>query len=153
MADLNKIAEDFGMSVCELAITMGYTRQGLYSAVKKHNSGSRMHEALCMLKTDSDRRYQIELRQVALAKECREAAIDELSTACGLISPVKRNAIDSVFRHIGKIKEIRPDGSIVLEGNNLTQKDIDSLSHIRINNITGQIFDDRSTHLEEKSHE
>lgn len=60
---------------------------------------------------------------------------------------MKRNSIDSVFGRIGMVSEIKADGTIVFGGGNLTLTDIDTLSHIRINNITGQIFDDRSTHL------
>lgn len=60
---------------------------------------------------------------------------------------MKRNSIDSVFDRIGVVSEIKADGTIVFRDGNLTPTDIDTLSHIRINNITGQIFNDRSTHL------
>ncbi|MFQ8731396.1 MAG: hypothetical protein ACLSAC_13725 [Enterocloster bolteae] len=66
---------------------------------------------------------------------------------------MKRNSIDSFFDRIGVVSEIKADGTIVFRGGNLTPTDIDTLSHIRINNITGQIFDDRSTYLEEESYE
>lgn len=53
------------------------------------------------------------------------------------------DGMDSIFRRIGVVSDIKANGTIVFEGSNLTQADFDTLSHIRINNITGQIFDDR----------
>ena len=63
---------------------------------------------------------------------------------------MKRNSIDSVFGRIGVVSEIKADRTIVFRGGNLTPTDIDTLSHIRINNITGQIFNDRSTNFSRK---
>lgn len=63
---------------------------------------------------------------------------------------MKRNSIDSVFDRIGVVSEIKADGTIVFRGGNLTPTDIDTLSQIRINKITGQIFNDRSTYLAEE---
>lgn len=144
VANLVEIARAFDVSVTCFASMLGYTKPGLYEAVKKHNSGGRMAEAIKRIKKDSDYLYDLDLKRTRENRERREAAIDELAEACGLLSPVKRNSMDSIFSRIGEVREIKANGTIVFGGGSLTQADIDTLSHIRINNITGQIFDDRS---------
>ena len=59
-------------------------------------------------------------------------------------------SIDSIFSRVGVVSEIKADGTIVFRDCNLTPTDMDTLSHIRINTITGQIFDDRNTYLREE---
>ncbi len=55
--------------------------------------------------------------------------------------------ISDVFAHIGKLKEIDLEGNIVFSDCVFTEKDIETIKHIRINNITGEIFDDRKTNI------
>lgn len=90
MANLVEIARAFDVSVTCFASMLGYTKPGLYEAVKKHNSGRRMAEAIKRIKKDSDYLYDLDLKHAQGNRKRREAAIDELAEACGLISPVKR---------------------------------------------------------------
>jgi len=55
--------------------------------------------------------------------------------------------ISDVFKHLGKFKEITPEGDIVFSNNNFTEKDIETIKHIRMNAITGEIFDDRKVNI------
>lgn len=49
-----------------------------------------MAEAIKRIKKDSDHLYDLELKHAQGNRKRREAAIDELAEACGLISPVNR---------------------------------------------------------------
>lgn len=44
---------------------------------------------------------------------------------------------------IKRIESISSDGSIIFETDKFTDQEIEELSHLRMNAITGQIFDDR----------
>lgn len=88
MIDLKRIAGAFEISVTSLASLIGYSTQGLYSAVKGKSSHNRMYEAMKELKRESDNLYRYDIEMAESKRKHRENAITELSEACGLISPV-----------------------------------------------------------------
>lgn len=47
------------------------------------------------------------------------------------------------------IKSISSDGTITFDMEELTEKDKEELSHLRISNINGVMFDDRERHIKE----
>jgi len=88
MMDLKEVAGAFDMPITKLASLIGYTRQGLRSAVKGKSSHNRMYSAMEKLKRESDLIYQYDIQMAEEKRKCREKAITELSEACGLISPI-----------------------------------------------------------------
>lgn len=88
MIDLKAIAGAFDVPITRFASLIGYTPQGLYSAVKGKSSHNRMYSAMEELKRESDLIYQHDIQRAESKRKCRENAITEMSEACGLITPV-----------------------------------------------------------------
>ena len=53
------------------------------------------------------------------------------------------NAVRLFQSKIKGVKSISSDGTITFDMEDLTEKDMEELSHLRINNINGILFDDR----------
>lgn len=53
------------------------------------------------------------------------------------------NDISNIIKHIGIFKGF-DDGNLIFDSGNLTDEDFETIKHIKINTITGLIFDDRS---------
>lgn len=73
VTNLVEIARAFDVSVTCFASMLGYTKPGLYEAVKRHNSGGRMAEAIKRIKKDSDYLYELDLKRARENRERREA--------------------------------------------------------------------------------
>ena len=87
MADLKEFAKAYGKSVGEIAKSIGYTRQYLHLVFNSdHIIGTnRMYATLRLLKSDSDRMYQEQLKQAEKQKRERESYIVELARKCRLV--------------------------------------------------------------------
>lgn len=88
MVNLKEICGAFELSITDFAKLIGYTRQGLYSAIAGKSSHGRMYSAMKKLKRESDLIYQKEIELANQRRKARENAITEMSEACGLITPV-----------------------------------------------------------------
>ena len=60
------------------------------------------------------------------------------------------NAVRLFQTKIKGIKSISSDGAITFDTEDLTKEDIEELSHLRINNINGVLFDDRDKPLKQE---
>lgn len=80
MMDLKDIAKAFGCNVSMLANTMGYTRQGLHTAV---NTGevqkTRMYGSLKHLEAISQLKYEEELMRAKERKQERDKGIEDMA--------------------------------------------------------------------------
>lgn len=59
------------------------------------------------------------------------------------------NAVRLFQSKVKGIKSISSDGTITFDTEELTEKDKEELSHLRISNINGVMFDDRERHIKE----
>lgn len=59
------------------------------------------------------------------------------------------NAVRLFQSKIKGVKSISSDGTITFDTEDLTKEDIEELSHLRINNINGVLFDDREKPIKE----
>lgn len=59
------------------------------------------------------------------------------------------NAVRLFQSKIKGVKSISSDGTITLDMEDLTEEDMEELSHLRINNINGILFDDREKPIKE----
>lgn len=57
------------------------------------------------------------------------------------------NAIKLLQSKIIGVKSIDSDGNIIFETEELTEQDIEELSHLRVNVVNGVLFDDRERPL------
>lgn len=80
MMDLKDIAKAFGCNVSMLANTMGYTRQGLHTAI---NTGevqkTRMYGSLKHLEAISQLKYEEELMRAKEHKQERDKGIEDMA--------------------------------------------------------------------------
>ena len=53
------------------------------------------------------------------------------------------NAVKVFKNKIERIDSMRDDGTIIFHMFKLSEQDMEDLSHLRIDNITGNLFDDR----------
>ncbi len=53
------------------------------------------------------------------------------------------NAVKVFKNKIERIDSMRDDGTIIFHMFKLSEQDMEDLSHLRIDNITGKLFDDR----------
>ena len=59
------------------------------------------------------------------------------------------NEVRLLQSKIKGIKSISSDGTIIFDTEELTEQDVEELSHLRINNINGVLFDDREKLIKE----
>lgn len=57
------------------------------------------------------------------------------------------NAWELFCSKIKGIESISSDGTITFKTDKLTEQEVEDLSHLRMNAITGQIFDDRKASI------
>lgn len=57
------------------------------------------------------------------------------------------NVIKLLQSKIIGVKSIDSDGNIIFETEELTEQDIEELSHLRVNVVNGVLFDDRERSL------
>lgn len=60
------------------------------------------------------------------------------------------NAVELFASKIKGIKNISMDGIITFDMEELTEQDVEELSHLRINNINGVLFDDRERPIKQE---
>ena len=58
------------------------------------------------------------------------------------------NAWELFCSKIKGIKSISSDGVIIFEAETMTEREVEDLYHLRMNSITGQIFDDREVSID-----
>lgn len=59
------------------------------------------------------------------------------------------NAVRLFQNKVKGIKSISSDGIITFDMGELTQQDVEELSHLRISNVNGVLFDDRDKQIKE----
>lgn len=57
------------------------------------------------------------------------------------------NAVKVFKNKIERIDSMRDDGTIIFHMFKLSEKDVEDLSHLKIDNITGDLFDDREEYI------
>ena len=57
------------------------------------------------------------------------------------------NAWELFLSKIKRIKSISSDGIITFETDVMTEEEAESLTHLRMNAVTGHIFDDREVNI------
>lgn len=60
------------------------------------------------------------------------------------------NAVRLFQSKVKGIKSISSDGTITFDTEELTEQDKEELSHLRISNINGVIFDDRERYIKQE---
>lgn len=79
MIDLRDIAKAFGCNVSVLANTMGYTRQGLYFAIRNGETNkTRMRAALEHLHTIDELQYQEDMAAAEEQSKVRQQGIRDM---------------------------------------------------------------------------
>lgn len=89
---LSEVASLFRMSVSELADFIGYTRQALYLL---HNGSKsictgRYYASLKLLKFQSDKMYEDDLRKAEAERQERESYIRQMCDNVGAIGVIER---------------------------------------------------------------
>ena len=89
--DLKEVAKGFNMNVCGLATFMGYSKQALYQIFGGENAvyTRRLYSALKLLKLQSDKIYDEELRKAKESKERREQDIQRMSEKINAFNVLK----------------------------------------------------------------
>ena len=89
--DIKEIAKGFIMNVCGLATFMGYSKQALYQIFNGEQGvfTRRLYSALKLLKMQSDKIYDEELRKAKESKERRERDILRMSDKINALNVVK----------------------------------------------------------------
>lgn len=93
--DLKKIAKTFNMTIIEFSSFLGYSKQALYQ-INNAEQGictTRYYSALRLLKMQSDRMYEEDLKKALEAKELREQGILQMSEKVGATNVLKRSKV------------------------------------------------------------
>lgn len=90
MIDLKELAKSFDMNINDFAAAMGYSRQGLYVAIKeKRVHAVRMVSALRHMKKISDSIIENDIEKAKVKAYDREKGLKDIAELCGLILDLK----------------------------------------------------------------
>lgn len=82
---LKELAKAFNITIGDLAVVMGYTKQSLYDIVSRKNRTNkrRLYASLEHLQAISESQYQEDLAEARIQKNIREKGIEWLKTFAG----------------------------------------------------------------------
>lgn len=97
MIDLKLLAKSFSMNINDFAAAMGYSRQGLYVAIKEKRAHAvRMVSALQHMKKISDSIIESDIEKAKAKAYDREKGLRDIAELCGLIwNSEEKNHVDT----------------------------------------------------------